>query len=137
MAYAYVDAASGRINAILQWDTNDPQVPPLANPGELVIGAPPEATNEGHYYDGTAIIPMPLVPEPVVSDGGHRMDWADPPVGLTARVYDLWIQPPHLLAEALISAPDAGLYLVAGGNDYRIDLTADFPWLPRTLEVNL
>jgi len=135
MAYAYVDGASGRINVILQWDTSDPQIPPPANAGEMVVGAPPEATIEDHYYDGVAIVPRPTIPEPVQS--GRLFSWADPPEGLSARVYDLWIEPPHLLIDTPISAPDAGLYLVEAGNDYRIDLTASFPWLPRSMEVSV
>ena len=137
MAYAYVDGASGRINVILQWDTNNPQVPPPPNPGELVIGAPPEATTDDHYYDGTVIVPMPFVPEPAISENGHRMDWADPPAGLIARVYDLWIDPPHLLIDTALSAPECALYLVEGGVNYRVELSASFPWLPRVMEVSL
>ncbi len=107
----------------------------LANllPGHLLI----EGRHDGetHYITaGKVATPRPIIPEPVRD--GHLLSWTDPPEGLSARVYDPWIQPPHLLVDTPLSAPDRGLCPVEGG-DCRIELSAGFPWLPRGMEVRL
>lgn len=137
MAFAYVDVATNKINVILQWDTENPQIPPPPNPGEIVIGAPPEATIEDYYYDGAAIVPFPKIPMPTISESGHRLDWANPPAGLHAKVYDPYVVPPHLIADTDLTGPDCALYLVQGGERYVVELTASFPFQPLMLEVDV
>ena len=90
-------------------------------------------TNAYSIVDGAAVL-RPVIPNPVQE--GHLLTWPDPPLGFAARVYDTWTVPPHLLVDTPLSAPDCGLLLVEGGNTYKIDLTADFPWVPTSLEVS-
>ena len=130
MQYSIFDEANGKILMAMDVPSLDDAIANL-QPGQLLV----EGWYDGatHYVFGGAITPRPSIPQPV-EDGNFRR-WSDPPPGLAARVYDLWIDPPHLLVDTPLSAPDCGLHLAQGGAGYRIDLTADFPWLPITLEV--
>ncbi len=133
LQFSMFEAATGRIIMAMEVPSVEDAIANLS-PGHLLIAG--RHDGETHYIAGGNVpTSRPTVPAPVQS--GRMFSWADPPVGLTAQVYDLWIQPPHLLIDTLISAPDAGIYLVDPGNDYRIDLTAGFPWLPRSMEVSV
>lgn len=135
MKYAYVDSVSGRINIMLTAETN---TPPPPNPGEIVVETSEDALPETHYYNGSAIVTRPTIPEPQVIGGDdHLRGWASPPPGLRAKVYDTYGEPPILLIDTPLSAPDCALYLVQGGVDYLIELTADFPYLPISVNVSL
>lgn len=93
---------------------------------------------DAEYYNGSAIVTRPTIPEPQVIGGDdHLRGWASPPPGLHAKVYDTYGEPPILLIDTPLSAPDCALYLVQGGVDYLIELTADFPYLPITVNVSL
>lgn len=89
-----------------------------------------------HYIkDNQILVPQP-VPAPSISGSGHILEWDSPPVGLHAKVYDPYISPPHLIADTALTGPDCALHLVQGGETYIVELTADFPFQPVTLEVN-
>lgn len=131
--FSMFEEATGRIVMAMEVPSAEDAIANLT-PGHLLIAG--HYDGETHYIVGGDVPTLrPTIPAPI--QDGHLLSWADPPEGLTARVYDLWIEPPHLLIDTLLSAPDAGLNLVAGGNDYRIDLTASFPWLPRSMEVTV
>lgn len=81
--------------------------------------------------------PRVEIPDPETPAGDDRMRvWNAPPPGLRARVYDPWIDPPHLLVDAELHGPDAALLFPDPGI-YVLDMTADFPWMPKRMEVTI
>ena len=130
MQYSVFQESTGQILMAMDVPTTDDAIANL-QPGQLLVEG--MADGATHYVSGGAITPRPTIPVPT-EDGNFRR-WSDPPPGLTARVYDLWTDPPHLLVDTPLSAPDCGLHLAQGGAGYRIELTADFPWRPLTLEI--
>lgn len=133
MLFSLFEESTGRILMAMEVPAVEDALLNLES-GQLLIEG--RYDGETHYVAGGNVpTARPVVPEPV--QDGHLFGWPDPPPGLTARVYDLWITPPHLLVDTPLSAPDCALYLVEGGNNYRIELSADFPWLPRVMEVSI
>lgn len=132
IAISIFDAASGRILKSGTFADIDEAAANCPDGSGMIEGE--FDPNEFSVLDGMAV-PRMVIPAPIRD--GHLLSWPDPPPGLAARVYDLWIVPPHLLADTPLSGPDCGLYLVEGGSSYRIALSADFPWLPRTMEVSI
>lgn len=131
MEFSAFDETTGEIVMAMEVPEVENALENLAS-GQLLIGG---------YYDGAVWyvgpegdpILRPTIPAPVQE--GQLLTWETPPPGLTALVYDLWTEPPHQLAETPLSAPDCGIFFVEAGA-YRLDLTADFPWLPLSMEVS-
>ena len=131
MQFTVFEKTTGRIGLKMEVPSADDAIANL-QPGQLLV--------EG-LYDGAAWYiaaggtptPRPEIPQP--AQDGNFLRWPDPPPGLRSKVHDLWIDPPHLLVDTPLTAPDCGLHLPEAGAGYRIDLSADFPWLPITLEV--
>lgn len=133
MQFSIFEELTGRIPMAMEVPAIEDAIENLTS-GQLLI----EGLYDGDLFyiaEGNIVTPRPTIPEPVQE--GHLLGWADPPPGLTARVYDMWTDPPHLLADTLLSAPDCGLNLIEGGTTYRIELDGAFPWRPRTMEVTL
>ena len=133
MQFSVFDAADGRIQMAMEVPTANDAIGNL-QPGQLLV----EGLYDGDLWyvaEGGIPTPRPVIPAPVQDD--HLLSWADPPAGLSARVYDLWIVPPHLLIETPLSAPDCGLHLISGGTTYRIELSAAFPWRDLVMEVTI
>lgn len=131
MQYSIFEEATGKILMAMEVPTIEAAMDNVQDGQLLIEGWYDGATHYVTPDDEPAL--RPTIPQPV-EDGNFRR-WPDPPPGLTARVFDLWIDPPHLLVDTPLTAPDCGLHLAQGGAGYRIDLTADFPWLPLTVEV--
>ena len=130
MQFSIFEEATGEILMAMEVPTIEAATDNL-RPGQLLVEGFFDGAN--HYVAAGVVTPRPTIPQP--TPDGNFLRWSDPPPGLTARVFDLWIDPPHLLVDTPLSAPDCGLHLAQGGAGYRIDLAADFPWLPRILEI--
>ena len=131
LVFTAFDPATGAVISNMTASTLDDALLNLG-PGHLLI----EGFHDGetHYIAGGNVPTLrPTIPAP--AQEGQLLTWETPPPGLTALVYDLWTEPPHQLAETPLSAPDCGIFFVEAGA-YRLDLTADFPWLPLSVEVS-
>lgn len=89
-----------------------------------------------HFIDGAGQgQPRPIIPGPSEPDLDLVVRWLSPPPGFRAVVYDLWTVPPTLLIDTDLALPDCGLRFTYGGAQFRVDLTANYPWLPSSWEV--
>lgn len=134
-------AATNTQGAVIWWADLGPDTTtddwPTPGVGETIYEAP-AGVNETYYWNGTAIVARPTIPAPTPAPGeANWLQFSAPPAGLWAKVYDTYTEPPHLISDTALTAPDCGLYLVEGGVTYLIELTADFPYLPLTFTVEL
>ena len=75
---------------------------------------------------------LPSIPAPTVENFGYKLGFADPAEGLIARVYDAETEPPYLLYDGPLSAPDCALTFV-DTSAFRVELEAPFPYQLRVL----
>lgn len=108
---------------------------PNAPAGTAVVSG--AVNKDTHYFDAEGIpVARPDIPDPTAPDNDMVIRWTFPPPGFKVKVYDEWTAPPTLLIETPLSAPNCGLQFTLPYSKFIVEMTADFPWIPRTIEVN-
>lgn len=132
MIFTVYKADTGRIVSRLDMDYDD-ATQNIAEDELLALG---DFSAEEFWINGESEAEaLPSISVPTVENFGYKLAFADPPEGLIARVYDAETDPPHLLYDGPLSAPDCALTFV-DTSAFRVELEAPFPYQPRALSFS-